>query len=80
MKRRFLLLAFMAALAAGWGIAAGGELGQARPAETAADPFAELLQSYPSEVVKTGPTCAIVRIELPPGVSAEEIPGLPAAR
>lgn len=69
---------FLAAVAVFWGVvAAAGEAAQASAeAEGVADPFAELLKLYPSEVVKTGPTCSIIRVELPPGVSADEIAGL----
>lgn len=38
-----------------------------------ADPFAELLENYPSEIIKTGPSCSIVKIQLPPDVSPDEI-------
>ena len=37
------------------------------------DPFAELLQNYPSQIIKTGPSCSIVKIQLPPGMSPEDI-------
>lgn len=47
------------------------------PTVTDADPFAELLKNYPSEIVKTGPSCSIVKIQLPPGVRPEDI-ALPA--
>lgn len=40
------------------------------------DPFAELLQNYPSQIIKTGPSCSIVKIQLPAGVRPEDI-GLP---
>lgn len=43
------------------------------PAATAEDPFADLLRDYPSEIVKTGPSCSIVKIQLPPGVDPAEL-------
>ncbi|MCD8350054.1 MAG: hypothetical protein LUC93_05510 [Planctomycetaceae bacterium] len=44
------------------------------PAVINADPFAELLQTYPSEIIKTGPSCSVVKIQLPPGVNPDDIP------
>lgn len=40
------------------------------------DPFGDFLKSSSTEVVRTGPSCSFVRIQLPPGVSADEIPGM----
>lgn len=40
------------------------------------DPFAEVLNNGSIEVVKTGPSCNFIKIQLPPGVTPEEIPGL----
>lgn len=41
------------------------------------DPFAGLMDEQPIEVIKTGPTCQFIRIQLPPGVTFEDIQGLP---
>lgn len=49
---------------------------QAGQGADAADPFAELIRNNPSEIIKTGPTCKIVKIQLPPGFSPDDIPGL----
>ena len=48
----------------------------ARPsADAASDPFAELLKNNSADVVKTGPSCQFIKIQLPPGVRPEDIPG-----
>lgn len=44
------------------------------------DPFADLLKEQPVQVIKTGPTCEFVRIQLPPGVTLDDIPGFAAPR
>lgn len=44
------------------------------PPAVSGDPFAELLQTYPSEIIKTGPSCSVVKIQLPPGVNPDDIP------
>lgn len=42
------------------------------------DPFAEILKNSQAEIRQTGPSCQFIKIQLPPGVSPEEIPGLEA--
>lgn len=42
------------------------------------DPFAELLREQPVQVIKTGPSCEFVKVQLPPGVTLDDIPGLGA--
>lgn len=40
------------------------------------DPFAEILKNNSMEVIQTGPSCHFIKVELPPGVGVEDIPGL----
>lgn len=89
LKRILFVLAAALALVLGWrGMSGGsgvmaGDMAAAQPAATSPDPtarndddpFAELLKNNPSEVVKTGPSCRFIKIQLPPGVSPEDIPG-----
>lgn len=61
--------------------------GEPRPATAATpapvvvkdDPFAEILKNSQAEIRQTGPSCQFIKIQLPPGVSPDEIPG-PEAR
>lgn len=84
-RRKF---GFSAALALGLVLAAcgarAGHAGDSPPRQepaaatadpaAAADPFAALLEEHPLEVIKTGPTCSVVKMKLPPGVTPEDIP------
>lgn len=57
-------------------LVAGESPVQAPAPSEADDPFAEVLRDNAMEVVKTGPSCQFIKIQLPPGVSPEDIPGL----
>lgn len=55
------------------GAAFAGEPAANEPADD--DPFAELLKNQPVEIVRSGPTCCVIKMPLPEGVKLEDIPG-----
>jgi hypothetical protein len=62
-------------LAAGESVASSSSPAPGAPEEDSGDPFAALLKNNPAEVVKTGPSCRFIKVQLPPGVQPEDIPG-----
>lgn len=51
---------------------------QETPDSASADPFADLIKEQPVQVIKTGPSCEFVKVQLPPGVTLDDIPGFAA--
>ena len=74
-----LLLAVCLSLIAGSSVAAGepaARPGETIPAPRPDDPFAGVLENSPMELRKIGPSCQFLKIPLPEGVRADEIPGI----